>query len=73
MKHQGRNDFTLRLFEAAHIREGMRVLEVGCATGEVTQLLSEIVGAAGEVVGVDVNEQLLELAKTNITPTILNI
>lgn len=65
MKHQGRNDFTLRLFEAAEIREGMRILEVGCATGEVTQLLSEIVGPRGEVVGVDMNEQLLEMAKTN--------
>lgn len=63
MKSQGRNDFTLRLFEAANIQVGSRVLEVGCASGEVTQLLSEIVGPFGEVVGVDVNEQLLEMAK----------
>ncbi|MBF7015994.1 class I SAM-dependent methyltransferase [Staphylococcus durrellii] len=65
MRHQGRNDFTLRLLEAVNIQEGMRVLDVGCATGEVTHLLSEIVGVSGEVIGVDMNEQLLDIAKAN--------
>jgi 2-polyprenyl-3-methyl-5-hydroxy-6-metoxy-1,4-benzoquinol methylase len=32
---------------------GMRVLEVGCAAGHFTYLLADIVGPAGEVIGVD--------------------
>lgn len=36
VKHQKRNDFTTRLFEQAGISKGMRVLDVGCETGEVS-------------------------------------
>ena len=35
---QNRNDFIEKLLDRAQIEEGMRVLDIGCATGEVTQL-----------------------------------
>jgi SAM-dependent methyltransferase len=42
-----------RLFEAAGVRPGMRVLDVGCGCGDVSFLLRSIVGEGGEVVGID--------------------
>ena len=65
VKHQKRNDFTTRLFEQAEISKGMRVLDVGCATGEVSQLVAEMVGTEGEVVGIDASQQMIELAQEN--------
>lgn len=53
---------TSRLFEAAGIGPGMRVLDVGCGVGDVSFLVSEMVGADGSVVGVDVDANAVELA-----------
>lgn len=65
MKHQKRNDFTTRLFEHAGISKDMRVLDVGCATGEVSKLVAGMVGETGEVVGVDTSSQMIEMALKN--------
>ena len=40
------NSTTERLFRSAGISEGMTILELGCGPGEVSELLSEIVGSA---------------------------
>ena len=45
--------FTRQLFEEAGIRRGMRVLDVGCGSGDVAFLAANLVGLSGEVVGVD--------------------
>lgn len=45
--------FTLSFFRTAGITAGMRVLEVGCGGGDVSLLIAQLVGAHGEVVGVD--------------------
>lgn len=45
--------FTRRLLQRAGIESGMRILEVGSGSGDVAFLVSELVGPAGEVVGVD--------------------
>ena len=52
---QGRfyGELTERLFLAAGIQEGMRVLDVGCGAGDVSFLLARLVGPRGYVVGVD--------------------
>jgi ubiquinone/menaquinone biosynthesis C-methylase UbiE len=42
---------------------GMHVLDVGCGVGDVSFLVSEIVGEQGSVVGVDVDQTALELAE----------
>ncbi|MGI4756935.1 MAG: class I SAM-dependent methyltransferase [Janthinobacterium lividum] len=44
---------TRRLFNEAGLREGMRVLDVGCGLGDVSMLASQFVGPHGSVVGVD--------------------
>ena len=44
---------TRRFLLDARILPGMRVLDVGCGLGDVTFLCAELVGSAGQVVGVD--------------------
>jgi SAM-dependent methyltransferase len=55
--------FTRRLLARAGIEPGMRVLDVGCGPGDVSLLLSELVGAGGSVVGVERDEQALARAR----------
>ena len=55
--------FTRRLLARAGIEPGMRVLDVGCGPGDVSLLLSELVGADGSVVGVERDEQALARAR----------
>jgi 2-polyprenyl-3-methyl-5-hydroxy-6-metoxy-1,4-benzoquinol methylase len=45
--------FTCQLFEEAGISPGMRVLDIGCGSGDVTFLAADLVGPSGEVVGLD--------------------
>lgn len=56
-----RNDFTARLIDA-HIKPGMRVLDVGCGNGDVSFLLADRVGDAGQVDGVDMSRQAIDAA-----------
>ena len=55
--------FTRRLFEAAGLREGMKVLDVGSGAGDVAFLAAEMVGSHGRVVGLDNNPVVLETAR----------
>lgn len=50
------------LFAAAQPAAGERVLDVGCGRGSTTRRASDAVGAAGEVVGLDVAANLIEEA-----------
>jgi len=54
---------TRRFFEEAGIGSGMRVLDVGSGSGDVAFASAELVGSDGEVVGVDVNGEILETAR----------
>jgi SAM-dependent methyltransferase len=54
---------TERLFRAAGLRPGMRVLDVGSGAGDVAILAADLVGANGEVVGIDVDGAALEVAR----------
>ena len=60
-----RNEVIIKLLDRADIKPGMRILDIGCATGEVTQLAAERVGSQGEVIGIDMNQTLLEKAVEN--------
>lgn len=44
---------TRRFWTAAGVEPGMRVLDVGCGAGDTTLLLAGMVGAQGQVVGID--------------------
>lgn len=56
-------DFTQRLLIEAGINPGMRVLDVGCGSGDVSFLLAQLVGEEGQVVGVDRDARPLALAR----------
>ena len=46
--------------------EGMTVLDLGCGTGRDVYVLSQLVGAMGKVIGVDMTEAQLAVAKKHI-------
>ena len=54
---------TERLLRAAGIAPGMTCLDVGCGGGDVSFEMARIVGALGRVVGVDLDETKLQLAR----------
>ena len=58
---------TERVFRKAGITEGMRVLDLGCGTGDVSFLAAELVGATGSVIGIDVDPNVLAVAKARAT------
>ena len=45
------------------LREGQRVLDVGCGSGAITRDIADLVGPSGEVRGVDRSTELIALAK----------
>ncbi|HJT57089.1 MAG TPA: methyltransferase domain-containing protein [Ktedonobacteraceae bacterium] len=57
------NSLTTRLFETAGIAPGMRVLDVGSGAGDVALLLADYVGPEGSVVGVELNPNMVQLAR----------
>ena len=51
------------LCEAAGVAHGQRVLDVACGTGIVARTAADLVAPGGSVVGVDVNEAMLTVAR----------
>jgi 2-polyprenyl-3-methyl-5-hydroxy-6-metoxy-1,4-benzoquinol methylase len=54
--------FTRQLFEEAGISRGMRVLDVGCGSGDVAFLAADLVGPSGKVVAVDRERKAVDWA-----------
>jgi len=56
----------LRSWERAHLglARGERLLDVGCGLGEAALELAQDLGDGGEVVGVDVSERMLRVARS---------
>jgi len=52
------------LVALAKLRPGERVLDVACGTGVVGRLAAERVGPKGHVTGLDLNESMLEVARS---------
>lgn len=46
--------------------EGLRVLDLGCGTGQDCYIISKLVGESGKVVGVDMTDEQLEVARKHI-------
>jgi ubiquinone/menaquinone biosynthesis C-methylase UbiE len=46
------------------LRPGMRVLDVGCGTGAITEGIAQAVSPGGEALGIDVSKELIGLART---------
>ena len=54
---------TYMIFDAAGIRPGMRVLDLGCGVGDVAFVAADLVGPDGYVVGVDRSPEALARAR----------
>jgi ubiquinone/menaquinone biosynthesis C-methylase UbiE len=54
---------TRRLLTEAGLRPGMRVLDIGCGTGDVSLLAAELAGPAGAVVGIDRSGEAVAAAR----------
>lgn len=52
-----------RVIEAARIQSGQRVVDVACGTGVLARAVAERVGGSGSIVGVDINEGMLAVAR----------
>jgi ubiquinone/menaquinone biosynthesis C-methylase UbiE len=68
VNYQAELDRRLRPFgepalEGARLREGARVLDVGCGCGATTLTIAEKVGTGGSVVGLDVSAPMLARAR----------
>ena len=57
---------TLRLLERAGLAAGMRALDAGCGSGEVTAELVRLVGPSGRVTAIDADPVLLEHARARV-------
>lgn len=53
----------LNLLEFAALQPGEKVLDVACGTGIVARLSAERLGPIGLVVGLDLNEAMLSVAR----------
>ena len=48
-----------------HVKEGEVVLDLGSGAGKACYLLSQVVGPTGRVIGVDMNDEMLALARAH--------
>lgn len=58
----------LRAIERLDLRGGEVVLDVGCGAGQTLLQLADRVGSEGQVIGVDIAPQLLEIARSRSAP-----
>ena len=58
-----RRTSTLELFQLAGLRPGMRCVDLGCGSGDVTLDMAARAGSAGWVVGIDTDQAKLEFAR----------
>ncbi|MDX2141569.1 MAG: methyltransferase domain-containing protein [Chloroflexota bacterium] len=54
------------MLELLGLQPGMRVLEIGAGTGYNAALMAHIVGSAGSVVTVDIDEEVIDEARTRL-------
>ena len=48
-----------------YLREGETVLDLGSGTGKICFIASQVVGPTGKVIGVDMTDEMLEVARRN--------
>ncbi|MDB6055527.1 MAG: methyltransferase [Verrucomicrobiales bacterium] len=48
---------------SAHVREGETVLDLGSGAGKICYIAAQVVGPNGRVIGIDINDEMLALAR----------
>jgi arsenite methyltransferase len=48
-----------------HVHEGETVLDLGSGTGKICFIAAQIVGPSGKVIGIDMTDEMLEVARRN--------
>jgi SAM-dependent methyltransferase len=66
LQHQIYGPLTRRFFQTAGIGPGMKVLEVGSGAGDVALLAADLVGPQGQVIGVEMNAEIVETARARV-------
>lgn len=64
--YNGQPSLIARWLDGLNIREGERVIHIGCATGYFTALIARMVGPSGRVTAFDVDAALVERAQQNL-------
>jgi SAM-dependent methyltransferase len=59
-KYLWRKRFQPILYDFLELKDGMKILDIGCGTGFFTRMLASQIN--GEVIGIDIDEELLEIA-----------
>jgi len=55
-----------KILRLADIKNGDKVLDIGCGTGTSALIIAGDIGDKGEVVGIDLSEKMLEIAKRKL-------
>ena len=50
-----------------YLREGETVLDLGSGAGKICFIASQVVGPSGKVIGIDMNDDMLEVARRNLS------
>jgi ubiquinone/menaquinone biosynthesis C-methylase UbiE len=58
------NPITEDLLRRAGLCPGMTVLDIGCGAGDVSMIAARLIGRSGQVVAVDVDEEVLKTARS---------
>src|SRR4051812_29086100 len=61
------------LIRVLDIKEGRRILDVGCGTGDDAREMAKHVGSSGRVVGVDNSQAMITLAQKRAEGTGLSV
>ena len=57
-------DSSLELLGKANIKEGMKCLEIGCGSGDMTCEIAALIGEEGKLFAIDVSEEQVKASKT---------
>lgn len=64
------SEITEQLIRQAHLKPGMRILDIGCGGGEVTRAIADRIGPTCTVVGIDANAAALASAAEATDPVL---
>ena len=64
--NNGQPSYLALCLDSLDLREGDRVLHVGCGVGYYTAIMAEVVGPSGRVIGVEIDADLASRARENL-------